>query len=311
MDTISSLKDGTKIRMQVLVASKVKGVTNNGLSYLNLELRDNTGQINAKKWEVSSEDEEIFTAGNIIEVYGEVITYKNSLQMKVLGANKVETSEIDTSRFVKTSPIDFNLLKDKFNRYIDSIKNSQCQLIVKTIVNKYRDKIYTYPAAVSIHHDYLHGLLTHTTTMCDIGHYLCSIYNDVNEDLLISGIILHDIGKTVEFEGDILYQYSLEGKLVGHISIMSAILHETASSLGIKGEVVTLLEHMILSHHGQLEFGSPVLPLTQEALLLSLIDSLDSKMVCLNKAYENVNEGEFTQKLFSFDGRSFYKPKIK
>ena len=120
---------------------------------------------------------------------------------------------------------------------------------------------------------------------------------------------MHDMGKTIELEGPVAFKYSLEGKLIGHISILSALIKEAADSLNITGETPLLLQHMILSHHGQHEFGSPVLPMTKEALLLSLIDNLDCKVVALNKALEGVKEGEFTNKIFSLDGRAFYNPK--
>lgn len=310
MKMVNEFVEGDHVNTQLLVVSCLKGVTNNGLSYLNLELRDSSGSVNAKKWEVTSEDEQLFLPGNIINVVGEIIMYKSSLQMKVFSASVVKDDEIDASRFMKTSPIKQEELIERFNRYINSIKNKDCHILVQSLVKKFQDRLYVYPAAVSIHHDYRYGLLTHIVSMCDIGHFLCNMYVDVNEDLLISGIILHDIGKTIELEGNFVYQYSLEGKLIGHISIMVSEIRQMAERLGIKSEVPLLLEHMVLSHHGQYEFGSPILPMTQEAMLLSLIDALDSKMVCLNKAYENISHGEFTQKLFAFDGRIFYKPKI-
>ena len=145
--------------------------------------------------------------------------------------------------------------------------------------------------------------------MADIGSYLADYYGDIDKDMLITGILLHDMGKTIEFEGPVIYKYSLEGKLLGHISIMVSEIRRAAEGLKITSEVPLLLEHMVLSHHGSNEFGSPILPLTKEALLLSLIDNLDSKMVFTAKALEGVNPGEFTNKLFPLDNRMMYKPK--
>jgi 3'-5' exoribonuclease len=127
--------------------------------------------------------------------------------------------------------------------------------------------------------------------------------------MLITGVLLHDIGKTVEFEGPAVFHYSLEGKLIGHISIMVAEIREAAHVLGITSEVPLLLQHMVLSHHNEPEFGSPVPPLTKEAFLLTMIDNLDSKMMVIEKALDTVDEGEFTQKLFPLNGRMLYKPK--
>ena len=143
--------------------------------------------------------------------------------------------------------------------------------------------------------------------MADLANYLCPIY-DCDHDLMITGCLLHDLGKIIELEGPIVYKYSTEGKLLGHISIMAAELRKAADELKIKSEIPLLLEHMVLSHHGQQEFGSPVMPLTKEALLLSLIDNLDSKMVVVNKAVADLEPGNFSNKVFSLDNRSFYKP---
>ena len=196
----------------------------------------------------------------------------------------------------------------KFNTYVNSVKDPDCKAILEWIIAKIGDPIYTHPAAVSIHHDYVSGLLMHTVTMADIAETLVPIY-DADRDILITGILLHDIGKVIEMEGPVVFHYTLQGKLIGHISILSAMIKEAADELKIEGETPLLLQHMILSHHGQQEYGSPVLPSTKEALLLSLVDNLDCKMVALNKALETTNPGEFTQRIFSLDGRYIYNPK--
>ena len=144
--------------------------------------------------------------------------------------------------------------------------------------------------------------------MAEIAAFLAPIY-EADYDLLITGCLLHDLGKIIELEGPIVYKYSLEGKLLGHISIMTAEIRKAAEELKITSEIPLLLEHMVLSHHGQPDFGSPVMPMTKEALLLSLIDNLDSKMVVVNKAITDVEPGNFSNKVFPLDNRAFYKPK--
>ena len=135
--------------------------------------------------------------------------------------------------------------------------------------------------------------------------------DNIDKDVLIAGVLLHDVGKVVELSGPIATKYTLEGKLLGHISIMASEIRRVARDLNITSEVPVLLEHMILSHHGSKEFGSPVLPLTREAVILHFVDDLDSKMNILDKAYADVEEGEFTQRIMPMDGRAFYKPKKK
>ena len=305
---ISEFEERDRIQGQFLVSNVTKGVNANG-PYLNVELRDASGSISAKKWEVVGQDENNFVAGNIVLVTGEVLKYKEALQLKILDAELVDPEDVDTAKFVKAPPIPKEEIVKRFNAYVDSIQNKDCRAILDYLIKRLSPNLFEYPAAVSVHHDYACGLLMHTISMADIGDFLAKYYSNIDRDILITGILLHDMGKCIEFEGPAVYKYSLEGKLLGHISIMASEVRNAAQQLGIKGETPLLLEHMVLSHHGQHEFGSPVLPLTKEALLLSLIDNLDSKMVCLDKNLETVEPGGFTQKIFPLDNRMFYKPK--
>jgi 3'-5' exoribonuclease len=309
MKSINELQDGERVSTQLMVASALKGVTNNGLSYLTIEFRDATGAINGKKWEVTPIDEETFTVGAVVNVTADVIFYKTSLQLKVLSATKLDENEVEITRFIKGPPVEKEELTERLKKHIASIKDKDIHLLVTEIVKKYAKKLLDYPAAVSVHHEFASGLLYHTVSMADVAALLADYYKDIDKDILIGGVILHDIGKTIEFEGPVIYKYSLEGKLIGHISIMANIIKETADELGITSEVPILLEHMILSHHGEHEFGSPVLPMTKEAILLNYIDNIDSKMAIVEKALSDVQDGEFSQRIFAFDNRTLYKPK--
>lgn len=307
MKMIASFEDHEHIEGQFLLGNVSKGVNQNGGAYLSVELRDASGSIVGKKWDATMEDEQLFVVGNVIQVVGETNKYKDQLQLKILSAELVPLEQIDVEKFVKAPPVAKETLIERFNAHVNSIKNEDCLKILKYMINKFGDKIYSYPAAVSIHHEYSSGLLMHSITMADLADYLCPIY-DCDHDLMITGCLLHDLGKIIELEGPIVYKYSTEGKLLGHISIMAAELRKAAEELKINSEIPLLLEHMVLSHHGQQEFGSPVMPLTKEALLLSLVDNLDSKMVVVNKAIADVEPGNFSNKVFSLDNRSFYKP---
>ena len=307
MKMIASFEDHEHIEGQFLLGNVSKGVNANGGAYLSVELRDASGSIVGKKWDATAEDEQLFVVGNVVQVVGETNKYKEQLQLKILSAELVSLEQIDVEKFVKAPPVAKETLIERFNAHVNSIKNEDCLKILKYMINKFGDKIYSYPAAVSIHHEYSSGLLMHSITMADLANYLCPIY-DCDHDLMITGCLLHDLGKIIELEGPIVYKYSTEGKLLGHISLMAAELRKAADELKIKSEIPLLLEHMVLSHHGQQEFGSPVMPLTKEALLLSLIDNLDSKMVVVNKAVADLEPGSFSNKVFSLDNRSFYKP---
>lgn len=308
---IIDFNDGNHISGQFLVNSGAKCVNNQGSAYMNLELKDASGTVNAKKWEANAEDENIYKQGNVVYIEGEVLKYKESLQVKILSGEVVNPNDIDVVKFIKLPPIPKEELIKRFNAHVESIQNEDCRKILDYEIKRLSPKLFEYPAAVSVHHDYGSGLLMHTVSMADLGVFLASYYPNVDKDILLTGILLHDMGKTIEFEGPIVYKYSLTGKLLGHISIMVSEIRRAAEELKLTSEVPLLLEHMVLSHHGSNEFGSPVLPMTKEALLLSLIDNLDSKMVIVEKALDGVNPGEFSQKIYPLDGRCIYKPKEK
>ncbi len=309
MVLIKDLFEGEHCLIQALIGSVSRGVNASGATYLNIEVRDSSGQINGKKWDTTSLDDVTFVAGNIVELEIDVIKYKENLQLKILSGKLLNEEEIDVTRFVKAPPIPKEEIVARFNKMVDSVKENDCKALLDYFINKHKDRLYEAPAAVSVHHDFSSGLIYHSVCIAEICDYLASFYNDINRDLLITASLLHDIGKLTELEGKAIFKYSTEGKLLGHISIMDSEIREASHELNINSEIPTLLEHMILSHHGQMEFGSPVLPLTREALLLSIVDSLDSKMLILDKAYEGINNGEFTQKIFPLDGRMFYKAK--
>ena len=306
---ISNFADGMRVEGQFLVASSAKSVNNLGSFYLTVELRDASGNISAKKWEVASNDEEIFVAGNVLFITGEVVKYRENLQLKILKASLVEPENIDFSTLLTPPPVPKEQLEEKFRGYVDSVKDPDCKKLLDYFVNKYSSQLYMCPAGVSVHHEYSSGLLMHLTSMADLGDFLAKKYAPINRDLLITGILLHDIGKLIELEGPVVYHYSTEGKLLGHISIMVAEIRIAAKELGINSETPMLLEHMVLSHHDKPEFGSPISPMIKEALLLTYIDNLDSKMAIAGKALDAIEPGEFTQKIYPLDGRTLYKPK--
>jgi 3'-5' exoribonuclease len=307
---IKDLKDGANASGVYLIKNCVRGVSSSSSAnaYLNIVLQDKSGTIDAKKWDASQEDFEKFVPGTVLRIDGNAYLYRDKLQVKVRDAFSVDPNEIDVSTLIIDSPIPLEDLLKQFTFYKDSVKNEDCKKILDAVFKKYYKPFIDYPAAVTCHHDFYHGLIYHTVSMCNLAAAVYKNYPDVDYDILISGCLLHDIGKVVEFTGPIATKYTLEGNLLGHISIGMSIVKEIADENKIDSEVPLLLEHMILSHHGKQEFGSPVLPETREALLLSMIDEMDSKMMVLDKAYKDVAEGETTDRIFALDGRTFYKP---
>jgi len=309
MKWINELVDGDHLYGPLLVTDVSKGTTDKGSGYLNITFQDKTGNIEGKKWDATDEDFAIVVPGALVYVEAKVNLYKNIPQLKVLGLAKVlHMEDIDLTNFQKVSPIPLPVMKEKLENYLNSFKDPDIEKITRAVITHFYDKYTTYPAAVKIHHEFGSGILHHSLSMADLAEAVAKLYPEVDRDMLVAGALMHDIGKTVEYENPLMPTMTVEGKLCGHISIMYAEFKKVVDSLGITSEVPVLLEHMILSHHGKLEFGSPVLPCTREAMLLSMIDLLDSRMMVLDKAYEATKDGEFTQKLWMMDNICFYKP---
>lgn len=291
-----------------LIKDVNKGITTNGLNYLSFVLQDKSGIIDAKKWDVTAEDINKSEKGKIVRIDGEVTKFKDKLQIRIADIFEVDPKDNDLSSLLMLGSIEFNTLIEDFNYYKNSIKNDDCKAILDAVFKKYYSKFIDYPAAVRNHHEFYHGLLHHSVMMCKVAEQLSKLY-DCDYDLLISGCLLHDIGKVIEFSGYVAPSYTNEGNLLGHISIGMSIIKEISDELKVTSEVPLLLEHMILSHHGKLEYGSPVVPLTREALLLSMIDDLDAKMMVLDKAFSDIEEDSYTERIFALDNASYYKHK--
>ena len=311
MKLVKDLVDGDHIVGQLLVVSAVKGTTDKGLSYLNITFQDKTGTIDAKKWDASDEDLKVLAPGAVVMVDGIVNLYKNQPQLKVVAVGKVDPEEVVMANFARVSPIPLEELKAKLDKYLNSFKDKDVEKVTRAVISHFYEKYVTYPGAVKVHHEFGSGILHHSIFMADVADAIAKIYTQVDRDILVAGALMHDIGKTIEYENPIAPVQTTEGKLCGHIAIGYAEVKRVIDDLHIESEVPLLLEHMILSHHGTLEFGSPVMPSTREALLLSEIDMLDSRQMILDKALATVNEGEFTQRLWMMDDTSFYKPKTR
>lgn len=306
---IKEFCEGDRLETCLLVTNVNKGVSNAGSPYLSITFQDNTGVIEGKKWDAGENDALTCEVGKVVKVNADVIDYRNALQLKILSVASVDQTTLDIQKFALPCPADVSDLTRRLAHYINEIGDPDCKKIVNHIIDKYYSRFITYPAATKNHHEFASGLLYHTISMADIASLIASYYEGVDKDLLIAGCLLHDVGKVIELSGPIATKYTLEGKMLGHISIMVSEIRKTCEELSIQSEVGLLLEHMVLSHHGEKEYGSPVPPLTKEAVILHIVDDLDSKMNILSKALEVTQEGEFTQRLLAMDGRSFYKPK--
>lgn len=307
---VKDFKEGDHINANLLISSLVRGVTNSGAPYLSLNLQDSTKGIDAKMWDVKPEIEKELSTGKVFNFDLEINTYRNNLQAKVIKVFPVDPTSVDMNDFLFTSPISKDELRKNIAEGINQINNENISKIVNAMLNFYANDVYEYPAAAKIHHNFIGGLATHVSGMIKVANALADIYPSVNRDYLLAGVILHDLGKIEEFTSPSVTEYSIKGKLLGHISIMDARLLEVGKELKLdESEELMILRHMILSHHGQHEYGSPILPETLEAELLTYIDNIDSKVAIIDKGLADVKPGEFSQKIFAMENRQFYKHK--
>lgn len=309
MRNVEKLNPGDSVENFFLIHRATQGVTAQGKDYMTLYLQDKSGDIEAKLWTVTKDDMKILKPEIIVWVKGDVINYRGRKQMKV-NQFRLATAEdgVTTQDFVDGAPLSPNEIQDELSHFILEIENAHLQRITRYLLKKYQDKFFTYPAASSHHHNFAGGLSYHVLTMLKIAKSLCDIYPLLNRSLLYSAIILHDIGKVRELSGPVATTYTVEGNLLGHISIASDEVSEAAKELGIDSEEVMLLRHMILAHHGKMEFGSPKLPHLKEAEILFFIDNIDAKMNMFDKAFKKTEKGQFTERIFGMENRQFYNP---
>ncbi len=306
---INEIQDGERLAIKLLISQVNKGVTNKGAPYLSFILQDQSGMMDAKYWNVNEQQLDLYKPGMICLFQVDVLSHNKQLQMRVQNIEILDRKQEDLSAFVRSSPIPKAVLMEQIYAVIEDMKNDTYRMITKALLKDCEKDFFTYPAASRIHHDFVGGLATHVNGMLKLGKAICELYPMLDWDLLSAGIILHDIGKLNELSGPVITEYTLEGKLLGHISIMQAKVSEKAKELDLDDEGVILLRHMILSHHGQYEYGSPVLPMIPEAEVLTYIDNIDARMNVMEKAFLQTQEGEFTPKLFALENRSLYKAK--
>jgi 3'-5' exoribonuclease len=306
---ISHYDVGEQVDIYLLIKSVTKGIASNGKPFLTLILQDKTGEIEAKLWDASPEDESVYVPESVVKVFGDINNYRGRTQLKIRNIRPANSSDpVRVADFLEVAPMKREDMMDKITQYIFEMKNSNIQRITRHLLKKYQNEFLEYPAATRNHHEFISGLAYHVVSMLDLAKAIANLYPSLDKDLLYAGVILHDLGKVIELSGPVSTTYTVAGNLLGHISIMVNEIGKAAEHLGITGEEVIILQHMVLSHHGKAEWGSPKPPMVKEAEILHYIDNLDAKMNMLDRALEKVKPGEFTEKIFALDNRSFYKP---
>lgn len=308
---IFEFQKGEKIEGFFLIKDSSCKITNGSSNkFLDINLLDKTGEINAKLWECSEDTEDRFKPNMLVKIRGNVLEWKGKLQLKIELIREVtEQDNVDVTDFVPIAPYDPQEMYDEIKNYISKIKNKDIKNIVNEIIKDVDEELIYYPAAKSNHHSVRSGLLYHTLTMLRAAEKLMDIYDFLNSDLIFAGVILHDMAKIEEMISSdlgIVSEYSIEGQLLGHIVIGVRKIEVAAANVDADKEISMLLQHMVLSHHYEAEYGSPKKPMIPEAEMLHHLDVMDARMYDMKKAVEETNKGEFSGKIWSLDGIRVY-----
>ena len=304
--------EGKTFDSYFLVLAKQQRTTKSNKPYLNLILGDKTGQIEGRVWDPG--DPRIakeFARGDIVKVRGSFSRYEDRAQVKVDQLRKALGGEADKMDMLPATTCDVGTLWAQLEASVESLANADLKRLLNALLDDtalaqaYREA----PAARQLHHAWLGGLLEHVVSLLGLADRVAAHYPLIDRDLLVTGVILHDIGKIRELEWETGFDYTVEGVLLGHIQMGVDLVEKTIAGLpGFPDRLRTLVLHMVLSHHGKLEFGSPKLPMIPEALVLNFLDDLDAKMQAMASEFEkSAREGraqdELTGKVWALDQR--------
>lgn len=307
---IKTLPVGTQLWGKYLILDKSQRKTKDGREIVNLKIGDATGEVDTIVWDnclVNGQME----VGMLIGLLGDLGSYNNRLQVT---AKRIKSLEEDILPYLKKPDVDVVQLISRFNEVLDLIKDPGLRQLLETIFTpELRERFYQASAAKKVHHNYPGGLLEHTLQVADLSIKISTLYPQLNSDILITGALLHDIGKLDEYSVKAVTEYTVEGKLLGHIMmgmerIGSAITEVRRQGYPFAEELEWMLKHMILSHHGTTEFGSPVVPMFPEAFVLHMMDNLDAKMFVYFQKIKDTEDGDdFFSNYDGFFQQQFFK----
>ncbi|WP_303972531.1 3'-5' exoribonuclease YhaM family protein [Streptococcus merionis] len=310
---INQMKKDEPFEGFYLIKSAEVRQTRAGKDYLAFTFQDDTGTIEGKLWDAQAYNVTEFTSGKVVFMRGMREVYNGTPQVNQISLRLPKLDEPnDPADFQEKPPVDISDTRDYLQQMIFRIENATWQRLVRALYGKYEKEFYSYPAAKTNHHAFYAGLSYHTATMVRLADAIGDIYPQLNKSLLFAGIMLHDLAKVIELSGPDDTSYTVRGNLIGHISLIDEEITKTLIDLGIDDskEEVIVLRHVILSHHGLLEYGSPVRPQIMEAEILHMIDNIDAEMMMMITALDKIAPGELTNRLFAMDNRSFYKPNL-
>jgi 3'-5' exoribonuclease len=282
---ISEIAPGETVDDIYLVKEPVLRPTARGDLYIAMFLADKTGQLNGRVWQASEAMYSALPKPGFVHVEGRSEVYQNNLQIVVNNISVIDAGSVNIEEYLARTDKDIDKIFAETKRIVGTIKNPQLKAMVDEFLGDepLMKKFRSCPGGMSMHHDYIGGLLEHTWNMLRAASAILPLYPDVQADLVLAGIFIHDMGKTEELAYDTAFSYTDSGQLIGHITKTVLMLHRKAETLAasgvqIDGAILDALGHIILSHHGEHEFGSPKLPATAEAFMVYYIDDLDAKM---------------------------------
>ena len=310
---IKEIQEEERVSGCYLVKEKRVLKTRNGKSFLSLTLADKTGEIPAKVWERAEELATLFQEGDIIQIDGHAGSYRDQIQITISGLDPLKEKP-DPEIFLESTLEDPSQMMRSLREILRGVEDVNLKGLVDSFLGdrKFVARFKKAPAAKSFHHSYLGGLLEHTLSVCQMAIQVAAHYPQLNRDLLITSAFLHDIGKIKELGYDLQIDYTDEGRLVGHVVLSVTMVDEKLRGLNAFPEPLAIrLKHLILSHHGQYDFGSPKEPKFLEAFALNLIDDLDAKINGLSRFMErDRHEGVWTEFNRMF-GKYFLKGNIQ
>ena len=304
------MKIGDVVEFYALLEDLKLRHTPNQTSYYSANISDGIQTVDARIWDVHLKEN--LEIGKVYKFNAKVNEYGGKMQVVITAINDILDGEVELTDFFRSAPMKEAELRSCINEYIRKITNKTLKELVVYLIKQVEKKYFTYPAAVTMHHNFLQGLVYHTYSMLRLADRVIENYPVINKSLLYSGILVHDIGKTVELTKEVSPVYSMEGTMLGHLVIGMNMIRVAASELHISDtEEVQMLLHLVASHHGDLEYGSPKEPNTIEALALHLIDLMDSKLAGVTQEVELTQKGEFTQPIGLLGRKALYVTKIE
>lgn len=293
-----------------LITKSEKKVTAKGKDYLDLTLSDKDGEISAKYWDYNESVQGQFPAETLVKVRGTISQYNGADQFRVERIRKAtDADDVNMADFVRSASYSGEYMYAQLSECVNGFSDADFKKLVSYMLEQNKEKLLYWPAAYRLHHALRGGLLMHTLSIVRLCEGVCKAYPFVNRDLLLSGAILHDIAKLSEFVvGDtgIASGYSVEGNLIGHLVMGARMVDEAAKALAIPAEKSMLLQHMVLSHHGEPDFGAAVRPLFLEAELLSELDLMDARVYQIHDATAPLQKGAFTNRMWALEDRKMY-----